>query len=57
MTNKAWDMLREKYKPDGKGRYKTVDAMKVATYFEQECSRLRLELEQSEKRFSTLKES
>ena len=37
---KAWDLLREQFKPDGKGRYKTVDAMKVAKQLEEEVERL-----------------
>ena len=37
---KAWDLLREQFKPDGKGRYKTLDAMKIAKQLEQEINRL-----------------
>ena len=37
---KAWDLLREQFKPDGKGRYKTTDAMKVAKQLEEEVNRL-----------------
>ena len=37
---KAWDLLREQFKPDGKGRYKTTDAMKVAKQLEKEVERL-----------------
>ena len=37
---KAWDLLREQFKPDGKGRYKTTDAMKVAKQLEEEVERL-----------------
>mgnify|MGYP003351258979 CR=1 FL=1 len=37
---KAWDLLREQFKPDGKGRFKTVDAMKIAKQLEQEINRL-----------------
>lgn len=54
MGNKAWGMLRSSYKADSKGRYKTSDAMKVATHFANECDRLSLALEASEKRFVTL---
>ena len=38
---KAWDLLREQFRPDGKGRYKTVDAMKVAKQLEEEVERLK----------------
>ena len=37
---KAWDLLRTQFKPDGKGRYKTMDAMKVAKQLEEEVERL-----------------
>ena len=37
---KAWDMLREQFKPDGKGRFKTTDAMLVAKQLEKEVERL-----------------
>ncbi len=30
MINSAWDMLRAMASPDKKGRYKTIDAMRVA---------------------------
>ena len=41
MSNMAWDMLRSgDYKPDGKGRYKTADAMKVASRLADEVERL-----------------
>ena len=38
---KAWDLLRSQFKPDGKGRYKTVDAMRVAKQLEEEVDRLK----------------
>jgi hypothetical protein len=31
-----WDRLREQFKPDGKGRFKTADAMKVAIQIDDE---------------------
>lgn len=37
---KAWNMLREQFKPDGKGRFKTTDAMLVAKQLEKEVERL-----------------
>jgi hypothetical protein len=37
---KAWDLLRSQFKPDGKGRYKTTDAMLVAKQLEKEVERL-----------------
>jgi hypothetical protein len=36
MTNKAWDMLREQFTPDGKGRFKTTDAMEIAKQLAEE---------------------
>ena len=30
MNNRAWNMLRSQFKPDGKGRFKTTDAMTIA---------------------------
>ena len=38
--NKAWDYLRANFKPDGKGRHKTVHAMEVAKHFASENDRL-----------------
>lgn len=37
---KAWSLLQEQFTPDGKGRYKTLDAMKVAKQLEEEIERL-----------------
>jgi hypothetical protein len=50
MANVAWDMLRQNYKPDGKGRYNTVDAMKVASQLADEVERLKIELEACKKK-------
>ena len=36
MSNKAWDMLRSQFKPDGKGRFKTLQAMHVAKQLAEE---------------------
>lgn len=36
MNNRVWNMLRSKFKPDGKGRFKTLDAMKVADLLAEE---------------------
>ena len=36
-----WDRLREQFKPDGKGRFKTTDAMKIAVQIDDE--RIQLE--------------
>jgi len=47
----AWDRLRAQFKPDGKGRYKTVDAMKIATQIDKERIQLKEELMQLQKRF------
>lgn len=41
MINPAWDMLKNNYKPDDKGRYKTLDAMEVAKHFAKETERLK----------------
>jgi hypothetical protein len=38
--NLAWEMLRANYKSDGKGRYKTVDAMEVAKHFAEKTEQL-----------------
>lgn len=43
--SRAWDYLRENYKPDGKGRYKTSDAMLVAEKFAAENQLLLLEVQ------------
>jgi hypothetical protein len=40
----AWARLRSQFKPDGKGRYKTIDAMKVAEQINQERIQLKNEL-------------
>lgn len=44
--SKAWKILRQNFKSDGKGRFKTVDAMKVAKMFEDENERLKYVLKQ-----------
>lgn len=31
-----WDRLKEQFKPDQKGRFKTTDAMKIATQIDAE---------------------
>lgn len=43
--SEAWDYLRENFKPDGKGRYKTSDAMKVAEKFAADKQILSLEIQ------------
>ena len=47
----AWDRLREQFKPDGKGRFKSVDAMKIATQIDQERVQLIKELRELKDRF------
>jgi DNA-directed RNA polymerase alpha subunit len=47
----AWDRLQKQFKPDGKGRYKTVDAMKIATQIDNERLQLLEELKQIKKHF------
>jgi hypothetical protein len=53
MNNKKelspWDRLREQFKPDGKGRFKTTDAMKVAVQIDNERLALKHELENLKK--------
>lgn len=41
MSDPAWDMLRKMAKPDKKGRFKTLDAMKVAKVLYKENEGLR----------------
>ena len=41
-----WDRLRSQFKPDGKGRYKTLDAMKVAKQIDEERLELKKLLEE-----------
>ena len=45
----AWDRLRAQFKPDSKGRYKTVDAMKIAVQIDNERIKLADELRQLKK--------
>ena len=40
-----WDRLREQFKPDGKGRFKTVDAMKIAVQIDNERLGLKQQIE------------
>jgi hypothetical protein len=40
-----WDRLHEQFKPDGKGRFKTTDAMKVAIQIDNERRWLAKEVE------------
>jgi hypothetical protein len=53
MNNKKelspWDRLREQFKSDGKGRFKTTDAMKVAVQIDNERLALKHELENLKK--------
>ena len=45
----AWDRLKSQFKPDGKGRFKTVDAMKIAVQIDNERIQLIEELKQLKK--------
>jgi hypothetical protein len=45
MSNRAWDMLRSQFKPDGKGRFKTTQAMHVAKQLAEENEILRKTLD------------
>jgi hypothetical protein len=36
MQKTPWDRLKDQFKPDGKGRFKTLDAMKIATQIDKE---------------------
>ena len=47
----AWDRLKSQFKPDGKGRFKTVDAMKIAVQIDNERIQLIEELKQIKKQF------
>ena len=47
----AWDRLKSQFKPDGKGRFKTVDAMKIAVQIDNERIQLIEELKQLKKQF------
>jgi hypothetical protein len=40
----AWDRLRDQFKPDSKGRFKTADAMKIAQQIDNERKVLELQL-------------
>lgn len=41
----VWDRLREQCKPDGKGRFKTMDVIEVAKQIDQERLMLKAEIE------------
>ena len=45
----AWDRLRSQFKPDNTGRFKTVDAMKIAVQIDNERIQLVEELKQLKK--------
>jgi hypothetical protein len=45
MHNRAWDMLREQFKPDAKGRFKTLDAMSIAKQLAEEVEKLQNDLD------------
>ena len=58
MTNKEitpWDRLKTQFKPDGKGRYKTTDAMKVAIQIDNERKELIKIIEELKKNKNGLK--
>lgn len=44
MTNRAWNMLREQFKPDSKGRFKTIDAMSIAKQLAEENEKLQADV-------------
>lgn len=44
MRNRAWDMLREQFKPDRKGRFKTLHAMSIAKQLANENEQLQKRL-------------
>jgi len=44
-----WDRLRAQFKPDSKGRFKTLDAMEIAKQIDKERIQLAQELEQLKK--------
>ena len=43
--NRAWVMLREQFKPDSKGRFKTLDAMSIAKQLAEENEKLQADLD------------
>ena len=45
MTNRAWEMLRQQFKPDSKGRFKTLDAMAIAKQLAEENEELQADLD------------
>lgn len=45
MTNRAWEMLRQQFKPDSKGRFKTLDAMAIAKQLAEENKKLQADLD------------
>jgi hypothetical protein len=55
MNNKAWDMLRSQFKPDGKGRFKTLQAMHVAKQLAEENEILRNIIRDYERQFQDKK--
>lgn len=44
MSNRAWDMLREQFKPDRKGRFKTIHAISIAKQLANENEQLQKRL-------------
>ena len=46
-----WDRLRLQFKPDSKGRFKTLDAIEIAKQIDKERIQLKTELEQLKKQF------
>ena len=49
----AWDRLRSQFKPDSKGRFKTLDAMKIAVEIDNERLALVKELTEIKKLLKT----
>ena len=43
--NRVWVMLREQFKPDSKGRFKTLDAISIAKQLAEENEKLQADLD------------
>lgn len=51
----AWDRLREQCVPDGKGRFKTLDAIKIAIQIDEERLKLKSEIRKLRKQIADYK--
>jgi len=51
----AWDRLREQFKPDGRGKFKTTDAMKIAVQIDSERKLLEHQLKSARRELAAYK--